>query len=171
VQAFKAALFRQKVMHEWLARLKLSFHFADLIEDIDMRPPSEDFMRLCGSRWIGGGHQDRIHDVLVTGAPAQIARNRLTDFHLGRMWVFLQEWNEGHQNPRRAVPALQSMRFPKSVLQGMQLVGSLCQPLHGSNRVPVGLNGKHQAGTSRFAIKQYRAGAAHPVLTADVSAG
>src|SRR4029079_17714554 len=45
---------------------------------------------------------------------------------------------------------------------------ALRQTLHGSDFFPLGLHGKHQAGTHRFAVHDHGAGPADTVLAADM---
>src|SRR5215471_19736018 len=46
------------------------------------------------------GPQDRLDDVLVAGAAAEVARQRPADFFLGRIRAGVQERLGGHHHPR-----------------------------------------------------------------------
>ena len=59
--------------------------------------------------------------MLVAGAAAQIAREGMADFILRGIRVLLQEWDESHQDPGRAITALQTVRFPEGLLQGVKV--------------------------------------------------
>jgi hypothetical protein len=63
-----------------------------------------------------GGYQDGIDNVLVTGATAQITRDRLPYFLFVRPGVVFEKRKDRHQETRRAKPALKSMGFPESFL-------------------------------------------------------
>src|SRR6516165_2075756 len=52
---------------------------------------------------------DRLDDVLVAGASAEVAFQRVTNLGLGRIGVVSQQVNRGHDHPRRAVSALQTV--------------------------------------------------------------
>ena len=63
------------------------------------------------------GDQNRVDDVLVVGAPAQIAGKRITNFGFVGFRVFRKKRCQRHQNARRAIAALQGMGLPKGLLQ------------------------------------------------------
>src|SRR5260370_27581573 len=90
--------------------------------------------RRCGSHAatrthrLGGGLDGR-DDVLVAGAPAQIAFELLADLLVGRIGVALQDADRGHHHARGAEATLQAVQVPKRLLHWM--VGfTLRQPLH-----------------------------------------
>src|SRR5215510_4645542 len=68
-----------------------------------------------------GGVLDRLDDVHVAGAAAQIARDRVTDVRLGRTGVAPEQRHARHHHARRAVPALQPVLLPEALLNRMQL--------------------------------------------------
>src|SRR5580658_1002653 len=135
---------------------------------------------LCAN-WLGGrcrlgaqdagGLLDRRDDVLVAGAAAEVAGDRLADLGLARIGVALQEHVRGHQHPRRAKTALQAVTVPERLLQRMELA-ALREPLDGRDRVAVGLDREHRARLDRaLAVEHDRADAAARRVAADVRAG
>jgi hypothetical protein len=50
----------------------------------------------------------------------------------------------------------------------MELISIAGQRLYRGDLMPIGLNRQHQAGADRPAVELHRAGAAHPVLAADM---
>ena len=78
--------------------------------------------------------------------------------------------DQGHQEPGGAEAALQAVALPEGLLQGWSS-SAAAQRLDGGDRVAVRLDGEQDAGADRLAVEQDGAGAAHPVLAADVGAG
>ena len=112
-----------------------------------------------------------IDDVLVSGATAKIARQRLAHLVFARRGVLVEKGRHGHEDAGRAVAALQAVMIVHRLLQRM-----ICAVLAGEafdrrNRVIVRLHGEHQAGAHRLAIEKDGAGAADAVLAADMGAG
>src|SRR6185295_9723540 len=68
-----------------------------------------------------GGVLDRVDDVLVAGAAAQIPRDALADLPLGWRRRVVEKRHRRHDHARRAVAALQAVLLPESLLQRMQL--------------------------------------------------
>src|ERR1700685_3964067 len=62
-----------------------------------------------------GGPQDRLHDVLVTRAAAQVAGQAPAHFFLGWVRVGRQQCLGGHHHARRAEAALQAVLLPESL--------------------------------------------------------
>src|SRR6202035_1156856 len=54
------------------------------------------------------GRHDRVDDILVAGAAAQVAGKRLAYLVLGRRRILVEKGGHGHQDARLAVAALQS---------------------------------------------------------------
>ena len=63
------------------------------------------------------------------------------------------------------------MRLAERILQWRQFARPRRQSLDGGDGVTVGLDREYQAGSDRGAIDQHRAGAAHAMLAAGMSAG
>src|SRR3990172_4592146 len=92
----------------------------------------------------------------------------MTNFIFIWVWILLQKWNQGHQNPWRAIPALQTMRLPECLLDWVKLVSAFCQPFNGCDLMTIRLHCKYQTRAHRFAIEQNCAGSADTMLTAHV---
>src|SRR4029077_18806577 len=65
---------------------------------------------------------DRLHDVHVAGASAEVAGDRLADLKLARVGIRRDECRRGHHHPGRAETALQAMLLVGSLLDGSELV-------------------------------------------------
>src|SRR5687767_7822418 len=123
----------------------------------------------CGGERLRGGAR-RVHDVLVSGAAAQIAGERLTDLLVRGMGALAQEARERHEKARRAEAALQAVMLAKRLLQRIQRV-AIGEPFHRLDVAAVHLRGKEQTRANRRAIQDDRAGAAHAVLAAQMRPG
>ena len=77
------------------------------------------------------GRQHGIDDILVTGAAAQIARQRLAHLVLARRAVFIEKGGYRHQNAGRAIAALQAVMFVHRLLQRMIFAGLVGKALDG----------------------------------------
>ena len=76
----------------------------------------------------------------------------------------------GREEPRGAEAALQPVALAERLLHRAEAaVGA--EPLDRGDVLPVDGDREEQAGPHRLAVEQHRAGAAHPVLAADVGAG
>src|SRR5437762_5383823 len=69
-----------------------------------------------------GGLADGGDDVLIAGAAADVAFDRVTDLLVGGIWRSRQEVYRDHDHARRAEPALQAVVLPEGGLHGMQVV-------------------------------------------------
>src|SRR5262245_21121632 len=118
---------------------------------------------------LGGGF-DRLVDLLVAGAAAEVAGDRLADSFAGRIGLALEQGFRGHQDARGAVAALRRSEVGKSGLQRMQL-GAAGKAFHGLDAAPLALHRQHEAGELRLAVEQYGAGAALAELAAVLGAG
>ena len=101
------------------------------------RHPSGTFHVLCS-------HLNRLQNILVPGAAARVSRNRFA--HVVVSWLLVpgQQLQSRKHQPRRAVPALQSVAIAKSFLDRMQLA-IFFQALDGENLHPVRLHREHGA--------------------------
>src|SRR2546427_11631526 len=113
---------------------------------------------------------DRLHDVHVTGAAAEIPRDRLADLQLRRLLVLLEQGDGGHHHSGSAEAALQPVLLVEAFLDRMELP-VLLEPLDGRDRPLIGLHGEHRARLHRAAVEEHRAGAAVGGIAADVRAG
>ena len=111
---------------------------------------------------------DGPHDVHVTGAPAEVARQPDADLLVTRPRVLLEERADRHQDARRAEAALQPVLLVKRLLNRMQALGIGRQALDGGDLSPVDLDRHEQARPHRLAVEQDGAGAADAVLAAHV---
>src|SRR5689334_2359336 len=123
---------------------------------------------------LPGGHLlgrplDRLDDVVVAGAPAEVAFQLVTDLLLARRRVALQHLAGGHDHARRAEAALQTVLLPEALLDGMQLT-VLGQALDRGDLGAVGLHGEQGARLHRLAVHEDGAGAALAGVAADVGA-
>src|ERR1700760_646187 len=119
---------------------------------------------------LRGRPEHRLHDVLVAGAAAQVARYRPPHVFLGGIGVAVEQVFGRHHHPRRAEPALQAVLLPETLLDRVQLAGR-GQALHGGDVTAVDLDRQHRAGLDRPAVDQHRAGTAVGRVTAAVGAG
>ena len=76
-----------------------------------------------------GGQRDRVDDLLIAGAAAEVAADRVADLVLGRPRVGVEQRLRRDQHSGRAIAALQSMRLAEAVLQDAQLSVRLRQAL------------------------------------------
>src|SRR5581483_4774882 len=119
---------------------------------------------------IRRGFLDRRHDVAVTGAAAEIARDRFLDLLVGRRAALAEQAVRRHQHARRAVAALHRVVFPEGFLERMQPF-VLRQSFHGDDLVALGLHGENHARLHGPPVPHHRARAAAPDHAAHVSAG
>src|SRR2546430_2484104 len=102
---------------------------------------------------LAGGIQDRLDDVLVTGAPAEVPLEGLAHLRLRRRRVLLQVARGRHQHARRAVPALQAVVPMEGVLQRVQGPVGAGQSFDRRDLAAVRLDGQERAGLHRLAAK------------------
>src|SRR5882672_6910292 len=110
----------------------------------------------------------RLDDLLVAGAAAQVPADRIADLLFGRVWVRIQQALSRDQHARRAVAALQAVRFAEAVLQHAHRPVRLGETLDGGDAVAVRLHCVHEAGAHGLPVEHHRARAADAVLAADV---
>ena len=101
----------------------------------------------------------RLDDLRVTCATAEIARECVTNFILGRVLILVEQRLGHHQHSRGAVTALGATVLDERFLNRVQL-GADLQSLDGDDIRTVELAGKNQAGVDRFTVQKNRAGAA-----------
>jgi hypothetical protein len=103
----------------------------------------------------GGGH-DRVDDLRVARAAAEVAADRLADLVLGRARVVGQQRLCGHDHARRAVAALRCEVLGERRLDRVQrAVGR--QALDGGDLVAGGLDGEDQARVDHRAVEVHGA--------------
>jgi hypothetical protein len=119
---------------------------------------------------FSSGVLNRVDDVLIAGATAEIAGNPLADLALGRLRVVLQQPDRRHDHPGRAETALQPMFFPEAFLQRVQLAVR-GEALNRRDCRSIGLHREQRAGLRAPAVDEDGAGAALRGVAADVGAG
>ena len=87
---------------------------------------------------------DRLDDVPVAGAAADVALERLPDLVLGRARVLAQQRGRAHQHPGRAVAALERVVLAERLLERRQLVVR-GEALDRLDARAVGLDGEQHA--------------------------
>src|SRR5262245_35504173 len=81
-----------------------------------MGPPSPSALR-----HLLGGPLDRLDDVVVAGAAAEVALELVPDLLLGCVRVPLDQLHRRHDHARRAEAALQPVLLPEALLHGVKL--------------------------------------------------
>src|SRR5438309_10877843 len=116
------------------------------------------------------GVVDRLDDVHVAGAAAEVSRDRLAYLQLRRFRVRREEGDRGHHHSGRAEAALQPVLLMEAFLDRMELA-ILLEPLDSRDRSLIGLNREHRARLHRAAVHENGARAAVGRIAADVRAG
>src|ERR1017187_1524592 len=93
-----------------------------------------------------GSIEHRVHDLVVTRAAAQIARQRVAHLGLARIRIAIEERLGRDQKSWRADSALEARIFEELLLQRMQR-RAVRQALDGGDLLALSLNPEHQAGT------------------------
>src|SRR6478735_4810255 len=113
----------------------------------------------------------RIADGAVTGTAAKVAFEAPGQVLL----LLLVERGRRHHHACGAEAALEALAFHELLLDRVQLpLGTTsggCQPLDGSDRVPLGADGGIDAAVDRGPVHVHRAGAAVPAVAALLHAG
>ena len=102
---------------------------------------------------------DRVKNLLIAGAAADIAAKPLLDFLTINEWVRAQRGGRRHHHPGNAITALAGPRLMESLLQDAEFAG-LCQCLDGLDRRVLGLGHGQQTGLHQHAVEEHRARAA-----------
>src|SRR5665213_94669 len=117
-----------------------------------------------------GAGFDRLDDVVIAGAAAEIALEPFADFRLGRLLVVLHQIERAHHHAGGAEAALQSVMLAEGRLHRMQLV-ALSDALDGDDVGAVALHGEDGAALDAVAIDRDDAAAALAGVAADMRAG
>src|SRR5262249_30859977 len=113
---------------------------------------------------------DRLHDVLIAGAPAKISLEPVADLILGRTRIAIEQLRAGDDHSRSAITALEAVVFPEAFLNGVKL--TVCRkPFDRCYARPIGLHCEYRARLYRLAIDKNRTRAANRCFTTDVSSG
>ena len=101
----------------------------------------------------------RVHDVLISGAAAQVAVQAVPDLLLAGIGIALQDLLGDHDHARRTETALQSVLVPEGFLDLVQLaVGG--HTFDGQDLRAVGLDREHGAALDGLAVQLHGASAA-----------
>src|SRR5438270_4648536 len=109
-------------------------------------------------------------DLQVSGAAAQVARQRLLDLVPRGSRVLAEQRFRGEQEGGRTVPALRRAELGEGVLERMQRPAP-CHSLDGFHAVPRAREAEHQTGKHGLAVHEHGAGAALAQLAAMLRAG
>src|SRR5207249_2196466 len=107
-----------------------------------------------------GGPLDRLHDVVVAGAAAEVALELVADLLFRRLRIALEQLVGGHDHTRRAEAALEPVLLPEPLLDRMQLAvprealdrrdgGAVSRRAAGGRRRAPGRAPRAPAATSR----------------------
>src|SRR4030095_1003783 len=116
-----------------------------------------------------GGEMDRIDDLVVTGAAADVAGDRFFNIFRCGFGSAVEQGFHRYDISRRAVPALHRARIDKGLLHGNKRV-AVGQPFDGYDFRAVGIGSHGDAGIDRLAIIDDRAGAALTGVAAELRA-
>src|SRR4030095_12808070 len=117
-----------------------------------------------------GGPLNRLDDVVIAGAPAQIAFELVPDLRLGRLRVAFEHLVGCQDHAGCAEAALQPVLLPEPLLDRLQLA-VLGQSLDRRDIGAVHLDGEEGAGLDGVAVHEDRARAALARVAADVGPG
>ena len=109
---------------------------------------------------------NRIHDLHITGAAADVIVDRLADFFAARMVILHKQRVSGHDHARNAVTALNCTAIDERLLQRMDIAVFAMQPFNGQNLLAIDLFELSAASALRFAVHQYDACTANTDVTA-----
>jgi len=119
----------------------------------------DECARTLPSPQLGRSVQNGADDLVVACAPAEVTREPVPRFGFRRVRIAVKQCFGRHQQARRAEATLERRMFEELPLQRMEIV-ALRQALDGLDRVPFGLDRKHQARADQATIDNYAAGAA-----------
>src|SRR2546425_1056963 len=129
----------------------------------------------CGWPCLLPGHVfgrplDRLDDVVIAGAPAEVAFQLVADLLLGGARIALEELGGRQDHARRAEAALQAMLLPEALLDRME-IAVLGEPFDGRDRRAVRLHREERARLHRLPVHEDGARAALARIAAHVRAG
>src|SRR5437667_2960350 len=125
---------------------------------------------VCGlSRTFSRSLRDRVENVRVARAAAQVSAQPFGDFVARRLRVLREQMDRRHDHAWRAEAALQAVAVPESLLHRMQM--AVRDAFDRRDRRAVGLHGEHRARLDGLAVDEHRARAADAGLAADVRPG
>src|ERR1700733_376292 len=112
---------------------------------------------------------NRVYDVLVAGAAAQITVETCPDLFVAGAGIALDDLFGGHDHAGRTKPALQAVLVPKGFLHGIQLVAGR-DSFDGQHLRAVRLHCEHGAALDGFSVDVHGASAAQRCLASDMRA-
>src|SRR5947207_2178729 len=103
-------------------------------------------LRSCAGRLahLGGRGTDRVHDVVIARAAAQVAFDRMTDLSVARRCVPLEEVDGGDHETGSAEATLQPMLLRERALDRVQLT-VLREALDRDDHRAIRLDREHRA--------------------------
>src|SRR5438552_5005217 len=116
------------------------------------------------------GVLDRLHDIRVARASAQVTGDRAADLFLRWMRIFLEQRDGAHHHSGRAEAALEAMLFDEALLNRMELAIGL-EAFDRPQFSTVCLHCEDRAGFHRLAIEQDRASSAVRRIAANMRSG
>src|SRR5437667_2130517 len=99
---------------------------------------------------------DRVDDLRVAGAAAEVAFERVPDLFTLRSRIALEEDQRGQQHPRRAEAALHRAVAHERVLQRVEPPVAL-EPAYGDDRSATHARGEQETARHRAAVEQHGA--------------
>src|SRR6267143_6364266 len=129
-------------------------------------------LREVGVRHRLGARRDRLDDVLVAGAAAEIAFEFLADGVVAEVVALaVDDVDRGHDHAGGAEAALQAVMLAERLLHRMQRRAVGGQTFDGLDLVPVSHYRERGAGLDRLAVEMHDAGTALRGVAADMGAG
>src|SRR6478752_986931 len=126
---------------------------------------------LSFSHCLGAG-RDRLDDVVVAGATAEIALELVANGGIVELVSFpVHHIHGGHDHPGGAIAALQAVVLAEGLLHGMQRSARLGQALDGGDVGVLELPNEYSAGFDRLAVDMDYAGTALRGVAAHMGAG
>src|SRR5262249_14990860 len=125
--------------------------------------------RVLGSH-CPSARRDRLDDVVIAGASADVAFELLPDRRLIRFAEAARDVERDHHHTRGAVAALKGMVLPKGRLHGMEWRARRGKALDGGNSRPLALQCEHCARLHRQTVYMHDAGTALRRVAADMRA-
>ena len=116
-----------------------------------------------------GGEMDRVDDLVVAGAAADVAGDRFFDVFRRRFGGSVEQRFHGNDVARRAIAALHRAGVDERLLHGMQLI-AVGQAFDRRDLRADGVGGHGHAGVDRHAVVNDRAGAALTGIAAKLAA-
>ena len=119
----------------------------------------------------GFGLIDRVDDVRIGRAAAQVAAHVFADFGVALGVAFLDAGDRRHDLAGRAVAALEGVVIDEGLLHRMQRAVRLGEAFDGGDLLALDARGERQARQHAAAVDQHRAGAALAMVAALLGAG